>query len=93
MIVVWVIICFIVILALLSGTGRNKSKKPDGAEEKPTRIDHLHYVDRDDYECSICGTRFQKKGMICPKCGTRFQEIKEDEDEFIDEMVIWEDDD
>ena len=64
-----------------------------GKQKKPTRIDHPHYIDVDDYECSVCGARFRKKGMVCPKCGTRFQGTKEDEDEFIEEMVVWDDDD
>ena len=87
--IVWVIIAAVVVLALLSGG----KKKPSGASGKPTRIDHPHYIDVDDYECSVCGARFRNKGMVCPKCGARFAGIKEDDDEFIEEMVIWDDDD
>ena len=87
--VIWIIAGAAVILALLAGG----KKKPVKTAEKPTRIDHPHYIDLDDCECSVCGARFQRKDAVCPSCGTRFQATKEDDDEFIEEMVIWDDDD
>ncbi len=57
------------------------------------RIDHLHYIDLDEYECPACGVRFRKNTMVCPKCGTRFDSRTEEDDAFIEEMVIFENDD
>ena len=87
--VLWIILALVIIGACTSNS--KKSIKNTGKQKKPTRIDHPHYIDVDDYECSVCGARFRKKGMVCPKCGTRFQGTKEDEDEFIEEMVVWDD--
>lgn len=56
------------------------------------RIDHLHYIDVDEYECSVCGAKSRKNSMSCPKCGARFLGTKEDDDEFIEEMILWDDD-
>ena len=88
-IAIWIVIGLVVLVACAAG-GKGKDML---SPKKPTRIDHPHYIDVDDYECSVCGARFRKKGMVCPKCGTRFQGTKEDEDEFIEEMVVWDDDD
>ena len=87
--IIWIIIGMVILVACFSGKG---NKKADGSQEKPTRINHPHYIDVDDYECSVCGARFRKKGMVCPKCGARFEETKEDEEEFIEEMIDWDDD-
>ncbi len=88
--IVWIIICIVILAACFSGKG---NRKACGSRGEPTRIDHPHYIDVDDYECSVCGARFRKKGMVCPKCGARFQKTMENENEFIEEMVIWDDDD
>lgn len=88
---VWIVLG-ILFLLLLSGNS-SKGKKPSGSRSEPTRIDRMHYYDPDDHECSECGARFEGKSMVCPKCGTRFKGTKEDDDEFIEEMVFWEDDD
>ena len=88
--IVWIIIGIMILAACFSGKG---NRKACGSRGEPTRIDHPHYIDVDDYECSVCGARFRKKGMVCPKCGARFQKTMENEDEFIEEMVIWDDDD
>ena len=85
---IWIIAGAAVILALLAN-GKKKPAKP----KKPTRIDRPHYIDLDDCECSVCGARFRKKDTACPNSGTRFQTTKEDDEEFIEEMVIWDDDD
>ena len=73
-----------VIFAAIVGSG----KKGAGFSGKPTRIDHPHYFEEDDHECSVCGTRFRGKGMTCPKCGAEFTGTREDDGEFIEEMEI-----
>ena len=88
---VWIVIGLVILVACAGSSGKNGRRT--GSRGKPTRIDHPHYIDADDYECSVCGTRFQKKDMVCPKCGACFTGTKEDDDEFIEEMVIWDDDD
>ena len=84
----WIVIGVIILCALAdSGKKRSVSSK-----RKPTRIDHPHYFEEDDYECSVCGIRFQGKSMICPKCGAKFTGIREDDGEFIEEMELWDGD-
>ena len=78
-------------MGLFSGGKRNGRRS--GSFGGPVRIDHLHYIDADEYECSVCGAKFRKNSMSCPKCGARFQETRVDDDEFIGEMVLWDDDD
>ena len=89
--IVWIIVGVGLIALLASGKG-NKGKKKDTSQEKPIRIDHLHYIDADEYECSVCGAKFWKDRMVCPECGVKFEGTKEDDEEFIDEMIIWDDD-
>ena len=81
---IWWIVGGAVLLGLLSGGNKNSG---------PVRIDHLHYIDVDEYECSRCGAKFRKNSMTCPKCGARFRGTKDDDDEFIEEMVLFDDDD
>ena len=76
------------ILAAIAGGG----KKNTGSRG-PVRIDHPHYIEKDDHECSICRARFRGKSMTCPKCGARFTGSQEDDEEFIEEMELWDDDD
>ncbi len=66
----WILIGLGVLIVCLLGT----KGKPSGGKKpgKPTRIDHLHYIDLDEYECSVCGHQFDRKSMTCPKCGARF---------------------
>ena len=87
----WIVIGLIALAALFGG--KSKSNSSVSSKGHPLRIDHLHYIDVDEYECSVCGARFKKKSMVCPKCGTQFAGNKEDEDQFIEEMVLWDDDD
>ena len=86
--VFWIVIGA-VILAALAGSG----KKNTGSNGKPVRIDRMHYYEEDDHECSVCGARFRGKGMTCPRCGVKFTATEEDDGEFMEEMVIWDDDD
>ena len=88
---VWIVIGLVILIACAGSCG--KDRKRSGSRGKPTRIDHPHYINADDYECSVCGARFREKGMVCPKCGARFAGTKEDDGEYIEEMVIWDDDD
>lgn len=90
-VVLWIVIG-LVIFAVLADSG----KKDTGSNGKPTRIDHPHYFEEDEHECSVCGARFRGKSMTCPKCGAKFTGTKEDDEEFIEEMELWdgyEDDD
>ena len=77
-------------VCLLGSKGKASGVKDSG---KPTRIDHLHYIDLDKYECSVCGHKFGRKAMTCPRCGARFADTRVNDDEFIEEMVLWDDDD
>ena len=88
---IWWIVGGVILLGLFSGGNKN-SRRPRSSGG-PVRIDHLHYIDVDEYECSACGAKFRKNSMSCPKCGARFQGTREDDDEFIEEMVLWDDDD
>lgn len=90
--IVWIVIGAVVLLALLSG-GKGNTGRRTGAPGGAARIDHPHYYEEDDHECSVCGARFRGKGMKCPKCGTGFTRTKEDDEEFIEEMDFWDDDD
>ena len=87
--VFWIVIGVIIFCALADG---GKKRNTD-SKKKPVRIDHPHYFEEDDHECSVCGTRFRGKGMTCPKCGAKFTGIREDDGEFIEEMELWDDDD
>ena len=78
-------------LVLLMSSGKSK-KSAGGAGKNDKRVDHLHYIDLDEYECPKCGARFRKNVMLCPKCGARFSGTVEDEDAFIEEMVLWDED-
>lgn len=107
-IVVWVIILLVIDLngwntalwifligsgLLLIGAvlGKTAPSQPSGTGTK--RINHLHYIDVDEYECPKCGARFKKNLMTCPRCSTKFTGTKDNEDQFIEEMVLWDDDD
>ena len=89
----WILIGVVILAALCSGGKNAKTRKQSGPREKAVRIDHPHYVDLDDSECSVCGARFRNRTMTCPRCGARFTGTKDDDEEFIEEMVIWDDDD
>ena len=76
-----------------------KPQKPaqSKSSERPRiRIAHPHYIDDDDYECTICGRRFEHNQMSCPHCGVRFTETKEDYEEYEeeeDELDYWDEED
>ena len=87
----WIVIGLLAVLLLSSGnkkTGSNSSGK-----KNDKRIDHLHYMDLDEYQCPNCKARFRKNVMTCPKCGMQFTGTVTDDEEFIEEMEVWEEDD
>ena len=78
----WILIG-VVILAACSGAGKGVSRKG------PHRIDRPHYIDDDDYECSVCGRRFDREQMSCPYCGSTFTDTEKDYGEFDEEEDEW----
>ena len=88
---IWWVVGGVVLLALCSGGNKNAGRKSGSGGA--VRIDHPHYFEEDDHECSVCGARFRGKGMKCPRCGALFTRTKEDDGEFMEEMVLWDDDD
>ena len=87
----WIVLGLLFLLLL--GGSSSKGKKTSDSRNGATRIDCMHYYDPDDHECSVCGARFEGKSMVCPKCGAKFKSTRDEDDEFIEEMVIWDDDD
>lgn len=89
------------ILVVLGFIGAMMLVKKAPARSKPSerpriRIAHTHFIDDDDYECTICGRRFERNQMSCPHCGVRFTETKEDYVEYEeeeDELDYWDEED
>ena len=91
----WIILGVLAVL-LLGSAGKSKKNagsRSAGTGKNTKRIDHLHYIDLDEYECPNCGAKFKKNVMVCPKCGIRFSGTEKDDNAFIEEMEIWDDDD
>ena len=86
----WIVVG-IVLLSLLVG-GKGKNKNAGAQKHDPVRIHHPHYMSDDEYECSVCRTRFGKDYMTCPSCGAHFSRIREDDGEFIEEMELYDGD-
>ena len=84
--VIWIMIG-VIVLAACFGNKKGAGMRDSGGQKKTIRIDHPHYFDLDEYECSVCGARFRKQSMVCPRCGARFDGIKEDETEFEEELL------
>lgn len=61
--------------------GRKRNQKYGGW----IRVEHLY--GGDDYVCSVCGAKFKKQSLLCPKCKTLMTKIKV-EPRWIDEMEI-----
>ena len=94
MIQIGILFIFVIILLwICSSLSKEKEGKNATSQGMSTRIDHPHYFEEDDHECSVCGTRFRGKSMTCPKCGAKFTGTREDDGEFMEEMVVWDDED
>ena len=92
-VIVWIVLAVVLLSALIGDKKSIPKQQPARRQDhlKTIRIDHTHYYDSDEYECSGCGTRFRKKSMVCPGCGARFDEIRTDNKEFYAEMMEEED--
>lgn len=66
-----------------------KGNAPASRERPRIRIDHLHLINADEHECSICGYRFRDNRMVCPHCGVRFTGRKDDWEKFDEEEDEW----
>ena len=71
---------------------KEKEKKKVGLKES-VRLFVPHYMKEDEYKCPVCKARFWKDYMVCPNCGIKFTGTREDDGEFMEEMVIWDDED
>ena len=72
-----------------------ESKGATGGRPR-VRVDHPHIISNDEYECTVCGRRFDRDTMSCPHCGVRFTDRKTDYEEFDDEedeMEAWDEED
>ena len=91
--VFWIMTGLVVLTVCCAGKkGAVPKRTASASQENPIRIDHTHYCDSDDYECSAYHVRFQKKSMICPHCGVHFTGTKTDDteyDEELDEELEW----
>ena len=87
----WIFLIASALLLIAALSGNNQPKKAGGG--KTSRIEKLHYMDLDEYQCPNCKARFRKNVMTCPKCGMQFTGTTVDDEEFIEEMEIWEEDD
>ena len=87
----WIVIGLLAVLLLSSGN--KKTGKSSSGRKNDKRIDHLHYMDLDEYQCPNCKARFRKNVMTCPKCGMQFTGTVTDDEEFIEEMEVWEEED
>ena len=82
----WIILAVLAILLLATGKTKNNGKSPNRTGNTTSRIDHLHYIDRDEYECPKCHTVFKKNVMVCPNCGLRFTGAQKDMTAYDDEL-------
>lgn len=98
----WILIAIVLFVLLLGGKGKKqgtdseKSKGKNKSASVPSTAERVyipHYMKDDEYKCPVCKARFWKDYMVCPNCGTKFTGTKEDDGEFMEEMVIWDDED
>ena len=85
----WIVIGAAVLLLL---GGKSGVKQEKGGSGKTYRIDRPHYMEEDESECSACGARFREKVMVCPRCGAVFAGARENQDEWFEEFMEYEDD-
>ena len=87
----------ILAVSLLCGLFGRKGGSSAGSQGRPrVRVDHPHIISNDEYECTVCGRRFDRDTMSCPHCGVRFTDRKTDYEEFDDEedeMEAWDEED
>ena len=69
--VLWVYLGLTALVVIAALTGNVKKQPKNGEGNTFRRIDRLHYLDPDEYECPRCGAKFRKNVMTCPRCGTR----------------------
>ncbi|MBQ6382361.1 MAG: hypothetical protein IJQ88_05435 [Clostridia bacterium] len=87
---IWIVIG-VIVLAALFGRQKDGGTPPAAGKSAAVRVDHPHYIDADEYECSACGARFSRRSMVCPRCGARFGGTREDSTAFEEEMLEIED--
>ena len=46
--------------------------------QAPHRIRHSHFLEPDEYECSVCGQRFREERKVCPGCGASLRWTEKD---------------
>ena len=73
------------VLALIGSLFGKGNSRTSRRERPRTRINIPHYYDRDEYVCTVCGSRFHSDTMTCPHCGVRFNNTRTDERAFIEE--------
>ena len=83
--VIALVILAVLVIAALRNDNRNKGSN-QARTNPPKRIDHLHYIDPDEYECPVCHATFKRNVMVCPQCGTRFTGTREDMTAYDDEL-------
>ena len=88
-----VIVVAIVLLWVCSDMMKENEKKKRVEKREAVRQIIPHYMKEDEYKCPVCKARFWKDYMVCPNCGTKFTGTREDDGEFMEEMVIWDDED
>ncbi len=82
----------ILLLVIICVFGKGKGRASASGERPRPRIEYPHYMTEDEYECGICGHRFDKPYASCPHCGVLFncKETDEEEwDEEFDEECAW----
>ena len=86
----WTLFYILIVLAVLSflaGLVSGKAGEKTSASGKGiTQVYHPHYISDDEYECGVCGARFEKELGVCPQCGARFNRSETDEEEYDDEL-------
>lgn len=83
------LLVIVLTVAVLCACVGKKDKAPASREKPRLRIDHLHLIDADEHECSVCGRRFKGNSMVCPHCGVRFTGKKDDWEKFDEEEDEW----
>ena len=75
----------ICILAIVVAIFQKMEGSQQLSERPRPRIEHPHYEEDTDYECGICGKRFDEPYASCPYCGVSFNCKETDETEYEEE--------